>query len=67
MTCSDEEKIDMAYDVYIVGWLNNYFSEKDINYNIVFLMSQQLYPIKVHIGEPYWMVFNTAPTVDWIP
>ena len=19
------------------------------------------------IGEPYWLVFNTAPTVDWIP
>lgn len=24
-------------------------------------------PFKVIIGEPYWLLFNSQPTVDWLP
>ena len=34
VSCFDEEQIHLAYDVYIVGWLNNYESESDSNYDI---------------------------------
>ena len=67
VTCDDVLKIDMVYDVYVVGWINNYESSTDDSYNKMLLKKEEIYPFKVHIGEPYWMVFNTAPSVDWVP
>ena len=66
VTCEDEEKIDKAYDVYIVGWINDYYSQQSLEINKNELIEERT-TFKVLIGEPYWMVFNTQPTVDWIP
>ena len=56
----------MVFDVYIFGQLENYESLENENYDRSTLLRETL-KFKILIGEPWYMVFNTAPTVDWIP
>ena len=74
VTSTSEAQIDKMYDVYIVGELIS-AGEDDLDGTISGDDSSDQAekikafhrPFKIKIGEPYWLAFNTAPTVDWVP
>lgn len=57
-----------VYDVYVIGQLDDWYSMKDTNgtYDRDHLRWETLY-FKIEIGEPWTLLHNTPPTVNFIP
>ena len=71
MTSSDITQVALAFDVYVVGELEYAFYDPeptDANrWQQKEMITTQIEPFKVIVGEPWWMVFNTAPLADFLP
>lgn len=65
LTSSDISQIDTFYDVYIVGILHDIHLQKDPGSDPNFVAF--LKPFKLTVGQPYSEIFNTAPTIDFLP
>ena len=69
--CDSLDQVSLAYDVYIVGQLAYYGYEHDKVQNstveVKQLIEVQVPPFKIVVGEPYNLIFNTAPSIEFLP